>query len=100
MKGIVRLYDEDKKLIKEVGIDKLHVKEDKIIERSIKEFKDDSPCVIHRRACSIKILFELKEEIEEDKSYLIGEKIKVSELDKDILDVLDLGRKIKYIEFN
>lgn len=98
MRGIVSLYDDKNEIIDTIEITKLPVKEERIIERSVKEFNDDSPCVIHRRACSIKILMELKENIETNYKHIIGETIKIDEL-AEIKNTIEFKKDVTYIQF-
>ena len=99
MRGVGKLYDCNQEFLKAIEITKLNIKEHLIVERSIKDFHDDSPCVIHRRACSIRILFELKELIENKHKDLIGKVVNVNDLYDDIKKVLDFDKEIKYIQF-
>ncbi|MFA9379038.1 MAG: hypothetical protein ACERKZ_20180 [Lachnotalea sp.] len=68
-------------------IENLPIKENVVIEQSILQFGDDEPCIIHRSYIIKKILINFIEEINH---HIHGNKLILSNINKDIIDKLDL----------
>ena len=97
MKGFMILYNDNKKVIKEVNLLKLPIKEKEIIKQSKEIYSESEPCIIYRTAIINRIGFELISNYQEGK--LSNKLYSLEELKGIIGDILDLPDKVKYIKF-
>lgn len=65
MRCIFRLFDENKKELKKLAINKLPYKRSKIVEKSTEKFFDSDPCIIHETYCINYLAFELEAVLQE-----------------------------------
>lgn len=69
MKGLMVCYDDNNNKILEVNLLKLPIKEKAIIEKSIKLYNEDEPCIIYRTAIINRVGLELSKKIEEENKF-------------------------------
>lgn len=97
---MVHMVDQEDKLIFQKKITALPLREEVIIENSIKYFDDPEPCMIHRSAVMKRIYMEIQDfflrELNQQPHCCLSWK----EVPSEIRSYLELPKEVKYMEIS
>jgi hypothetical protein len=96
VKPLLVLYDSDKMELFKNFVEKLPVREDLIIAKSLEYFNDDAPCFLHRSAVLQRLFAELDH-------YFSGfsaiENIPIGDIRGDIADILRINKQVSTVTY-